>query len=1034
MKNLGSKLAFIGIVTILGIVLIWPPRERLKLGIDLSGGTILVYQVEKGNKVGVTVDELIAALKQRINPEGVLDIPIRAVGNDRLEIILPEATPEEVESVKQMITNVGSLEFRILANRKHDAAAVDRALATNGLARPPARYIWAKLGERVTGQAPTIEGSTLTDDSQAWTKNQFAGRASVLVSGKDAGGRDVSDSIPILRNSTSTLTLQRAPNVRTAASYTIDFNQSEIVDTETPDSAVVREEEVSPGRFVRYALCKQDRYDVTGSYLARAYVTQDERLQPAVGFIFNRLGARKFGNLTGDHLPEEGGGFRYRLAIVLDNMVMSAPSINSQIRESGIIEGGSSGFKQEEVRYLINVLKSGSLPATLNPVPLLEETIGPTLGEDTINKGIRAIFVSMLIVPLFMILYYRFCGIVAVLALILNIILLLASMALFQASFTLPGLAGLALTIGMAVDANVLIFERMREEKERGANMAQQIRNGFSRAWSTIFDANVTTVLSAIVLWAVGTEEVKGFALTLIIGLVWNLFTAVFVSRVIFDSFYSKGWLKKVTMLQLIGKTNIDFIGVRRVCMTASLIVVVLGLGAVAIRGKNILNIDFTGGTLLTVRLDPENPEIKSLSPSARASYVRSKARVLPDVTVETLNVARVDYTGGTMVSDRSNERVAPRFNIRTTETNLETVREKIRSSFGDTLDRLQVTFGPPTPIAAATVKSEKEPKAKDDAKAIEKEKEKEKEQVKPAADRFAGGSTYTMTLNSIERPSKIADFFRRILAQNKAINVDSFEIVNPKFTARAQADTPSTNLVLRTNLEPAQLEPELKQLSIALRDDPSFLFERQENFGPVVAGETQGYAIVATVASWLIIMGYLWFRFKSISFGFAAILAVVHDVLITLGAVAVTYWLALIPGVSDFLMLDQFKIDLPMIAAFLTLIGFSVNDTIVIFDRIREIRGKTPYMNESMINQAVNETLSRTILTSFTAWMVVVILYMFGGEGLHGFSFCLVVGLISGTYSTIYIASPVLIEWIGDKKSAAAVAKQQEVLGATRV
>ena len=210
--------------------------------------------------------------------------------------------------------------------------------------------------------------------------------------------------------------------------------------------------------------------------------------------------------------------------------------------------------------------------------------------------------------------------------------------------------------------------------------------------------------------------------------------------------------------------------------------------------------------------------------------------------------------------------------------------------------------------------------------------------------------------------------------------------------------------------------QAQLKTLADVLQNDPNLLFERITNFGSTVAGETRTLALIATVASWLIIIVYLWFRFKSLIYGLAAVLAVVHDVLVTLGAVAVTYWLATIPGVREFLLLDQFKIDLPMIAAFLTLIGFSVNDTIVIFDRIREIKGKTPYLTAKMINDAINQTLSRTILTSFTAWLVVVILYILGGEGLHGFAFALVVGFLSGTYSTIYIATPILIDWTNQK------------------
>jgi SecD/SecF fusion protein len=223
--------------------------------------------------------------------------------------------------------------------------------------------------------------------------------------------------------------------------------------------------------------------------------------------------------------------------------------------------------------------------------------------------------------------------------------------------------------------------------------------------------------------------------------------------------------------------------------------------------------------------------------------------------------------------------------------------------------------------------------------------------------------------------------------------------------------------MTLRTALVPDVAKAQLASLATALANNPDLLFERITNFGGTVAAETRTLALIATVASWLIIIAYLWFRFKSLTYGLAAVLAVVHDVLITLGAIAISYWLAEIPGVSQFLQIDPFKIDLPMVAAFLTLIGFSVNDTIVIFDRIREIKGKTPYLTEKLVNDALNQTLSRTILTSLTAWLVVVILYFFGGEGLHGFAFALTIGFLSGTYSTIYIATPILIDWIGTKK-----------------
>ena len=224
-----------------------------------------------------------------------------------------------------------------------------------------------------------------------------------------------------------------------------------------------------------------------------------------------------------------------------------------------------------------------------------------------------------------------------------------------------------------------------------------------------------------------------------------------------------------------------------------------------------------------------------------------------------------------------------------------------------------------------------------------------------------------------------------------------------------------------------------IEDLKKTLGDDPDLLFERLTNFGGTVASETRTLALIATLASWVIIIVYLWWRFRSFTYGLAAVLAVVHDVLITLGAIAVSYWLAKIPGLNSLLQIDQFKIDLPIVAAFLTLIGFSVNDTIVIFDRIREIKGKTPHLTNKMVNDALNQTLSRTILTSFTAWLVVVILYLFGGEGLHGFAFALVVGFLSGTYSTIYIATPILIDWVATQPSEAPKAGKQQLAAAAR-
>ena len=1001
MKDYGLKFGLILALTLAGLVSIWPPSEKLKTGIDLSGGTILVYEANPANTGAgkVDIDQLIAALKRRVNPEGVLDIPIRKIGNNRIEVILPKATAEEVEEVKRKMTNVGSLSFRILASHRKDKDVEARALSPKGLTNPPNKYAWAKLSETYSGESPTTDGEnrTITDPAQRWVKNSLSGRT-IYLTGKTSAGIDQTEvAIPIEGNTLNTVKLKNPHKLTSISSYRIEFNPSRITAgnpiSPSDNDPIIREEK-SPGRVERYILYKVDRWDVTGRYLARAERQQDDHFQAAVGFVFDRKGGRLFGELTGNHLPEEDGAFKYRLAIVLDNVVQSAPTINSKITTSGIIEGGADGFTPSELDFLLTVLRSGSLPASLNPSPLQEVSVGPTLGEDTIAKGVFAIVVSLIVVPLFMMFYYRFAGVVAVVALLLNLLLLLASMYFLNASFTLPGLAGLALTFGMAVDVNVLIFERMREEAERGASMAQQIRNGFNRAWVTIFDSHVTIFLSGLVLYLVGTDEVKGFALTLIIGMIWNLFTAVYVSRLIFEFWYDQGWLKKVTMIKLLDKTKIDFIGPRKLCMKISLVVIGLGLIATAIRGVGMYNIDFTGGTLVTIRLNNEDPEVKNLSESQRTSFVRSKA-ALPDVTVESLSI------GG--------EKAGLSYNIRTTEQDPEKVKKTVLDSFGSALQRVEMKVGEAKPIAAA---------AKTDAT---------KDKPKEDTDKFAGGRSYELTFNLPKSVAQISTSMNTVLQASGINNPEArFEIINPNAVPGSSTVADSTTLTLRTNLEPDVAKTQLDKLATALQSDRNQLFERSEIFGSTVAGETRNLAVIATVASWIIIAVYLWFRFKSFVYGLAAIIAVIHDVLVTLGAVAVTYWLSRIPGLSQLLMLEPFKIDLPMIAAFLTLIGFSVNDTIVIFDRLRELKGKSAVLTSQMINDALNQTLSRTILTSLTAWLVVVILYFFGGEGLHGFAFSLVVGFLSGTYSTIYIATPILIDW--DKNSVKPVEKKQMV------
>ena len=985
MKKLAWKFTLIAALTALAALFIG--KLGLKRGIDLAGGTILVYEVnEKSLPANFKMDDLIAAVKRRVNPDGVAEITIREVGGRRVEIILPEASDEEVETIKRNLSDKGSLEFRILASEKNDAnerrggraQAVKKALAPDGLDHPPKDYRWYKLGETTVGTNPRFDKKSITDPGQSWTIRSLAG-AKVYLKGKTGSGAESEIERTVKGNSATTLELEKPHDFTSISSYRVEYNPSNITATGGGESAILRDGPTVNGRTERYILCRvpPERMSVTGSNLVRVEVTQDQRtLKPVVAFGLDREGARHFGALTREHLPE-GDEFKYRLAIVLDGVINSAPSINSEIRDAGQIEmGGSGEALQKDIAHLVTILKSGSLPASLKPTPIQEEKIGPTLGEDTINKGLTAIFISMLVVPIFMVAYYRFAGVVAVIALVLNMVLLLGSMAAIHATFTLPGLAGLALTIGMAVDANVLIFERMREEAERGAKMVQQIRLGFDRAWITILDSHLTIFLSGIVLYAVGTEEIKGFALTLIIGMVWNLFTAVYTSRAIFDLCYSEGWLKRLSMMKLMDRTNIDFIGPRRIAMTVSTIVIVAGLVVFFTKGKSMYNIDFTGGTLVTIRLDPDAPGVKERSESSRVEFVRTTAaKILPDPAVETLNL-------------RGQAR-GLRFNIRTTETNVKDVEKRVREAFGASLARTRMTVSSPRPLPAAA-KGE-------------------------APGRFAGGSRYDLAFDIEPTTMKVADLLEPALAKAGVERPRAhFELARkPADVAEAVAGPRTYEMILRTDLPPAKVQPALAAVSQSLHTDPNPQFEGLINFGATVAGETRTLAAFAIVLSWLIIIAFLWFRFESFTYGLAAVIALVHDVLITMGAVAIS----------------PYKIDLPMVAAFLTLIGFSVNDTIVIFDRIREIKGKTPHLTPQIVNTAINQTLSRTILTSLTAWLVVVIMYFFGGEGLSGFSYALTIGFLSGTYSTVYIATPILIDWVS-KPAPPVGSKKPQVAG----
>ncbi|MBL8848902.1 MAG: protein translocase subunit SecD [Planctomycetaceae bacterium] len=717
---------------------------------------------------------------------------------------------------------------------------------------------------------------------------------------------------------------------------------------------------------------------ITGQLLRRAFEEIGQSGAPVVGFEFNTQGGYLFQRLTAAHMPKEGAGYKTRLAILLNDEIHSAPSINDMIGARGIIEGD---FDAAELNELINVLNAGALDVPLFPEPVSEFTVSPLLGIDVQTRGIRAILIATVAVFVVTAGYYLIAGAVADVCLALNIILLMGSMALIDATFTLPGLAGVALAIGMAVDANVLIFERMREEQQKGSSLRMSIHNGFSKALSAIIDSNVTTMITAIVLYIFGSEQVKGFAVTLFIGLVWNMFCAVYVARLIFDVAERKRWLKTIRMFSLIEPQNVDFVGKTRLAVGGSLLLMAVGLGALFLRGRDNLDIDFRGGSMVTFRFEGDAPSSDEVREALDKQFESS-------ISLESLRLSEDAGAGDVL------------FRLRTVEDNVEEVGKQVVAAFADSSHHLvqqSLQYGDVAPIPA------------------------EAPEGTPAND-FAGGEQVEVTL---AQPILAASLSERLVDGLQSLRPagtdaspypDATDLLRVTPKEGESTDKASVFVVeARQSVAADDLKSVLAESKQQFESEPAF--EEKTTFDPAVAGDTQRSAFVAVVLSNLAIIFYLWFRFHQAQFGIAAVVAVMHDVMIVLGLVAIGALLSNTP-VGPYLGLTDFKIDLSIVAAFLTIIGYSLNDTIVVFDRIREVRGKNPAITEQMINLSLNQTLSRTLLTSSTTLIVLLILYVLGGEGVHGFSYCMFLGIIVGTFSSIYIASPVLL-WLARRELA---------------
>ena len=601
---------------------------------------------------------------------------------------------------------------------------------------------------------------------------------------------------------------------------------------------------------------RDNKAPLSGGVVVDALQTFDQVGNAAVSMQMDSRGARIWENMTGKAFKEASN-----IAIVLDNIVYSAPGVSS-----GAISGGRSeitgSFTLNEAIDLANVLRAGKLPASAEIIQ--SEIVGPSLGKEAIEAGINSFVIALIFVLLWMVFYYGSSGIYADIALVLNILLIFGILAGLGAVLTLPGIAGVVLTIGISVDANVLIFERIREELGKGKGIRKAIADGFNNALSSILDANITTGLTALILFIFGTGPIKGFATTLLIGIGTSLFTAIFITRILVDSRNEKG--KEVSFSTkatkgLFSNIKISFLQRRKVAYLVSSILIVISLASLSFQGLN-QGVDFVGGRSYTVRFD------------------------------ESVNPTEI---GGVL----SNE-------------------------FGSAEAK---TFGEDNQLKITT-------KYKVDVEGIAVDEEIQNKLFDALQSYLPDGTTYQSFVNG---------------SSEKEVGIMS---------------------------------------SIKV--------------GPTIADDIKKNSFLAVIGSLIVVFLYILLRFQKWQFSLGAVAAVFHDVLIVLGIFSITYTF----------MPFSMEINQAFIAAILTVIGYSLNDTVVVFDRIREYVGEhTKWEFDTTVNAALNSTLSRTLNTSLTTLIVLLSIFIFGGESIRGFMFALIIGVIVGTYSSVFIATPVMYD-----------------------
>ncbi|MBX2852507.1 MAG: protein translocase subunit SecD [Phycisphaeraceae bacterium] len=813
--------------------------------------------------------------------------------------------------------------------------------------------------------------------------------------------------------------------------------------------------------------------------------------RPVVNFSLDGKGSSLMGTMTGQNLQRP-------MAVLIDDKVLTTPSIRARLTAGVQISGD---FSAAEIKYLRDTMRAGSLEGQLSESPVSQQTIGPGLGADNVAAGFRAAITSIILVAIFMAIYYFFAGMVANFALAANMVLILGVLAMTQATFTLPGIAGLVLTIGMAVDANVLIFERIREElMDRKVAVEIAVRQGYGKALSTILDANITTLITCLILGYTATSDVKGFAVVLGIGILATLFTALFCTKVLLDLYvrYRKPKTLEMlpTMIPAMHKLmhpKVKWISKAKFVLPISAILLIGGLTeAFAVRGVDMLDIEFRSGTavgfdlkptdeedefgdpvLTTLNIgdardrieavallsmdaqeaieadanyDPPSDKAAEVFAAVKASYDRHEAAMAeydrlagtgridepdPMADFSLLKEVQVISTG-----QNEDPEVSSGFNVATLITDSQAVADLLKIAFDDVLQSVRTIEFAGQDIDAKDAKDVVEPMESGLLSDVYEDLPANADVNLPD---FAGGVAMLVEdMTPALSTQQVTERIERMRRQppHDELGPRDFTVVPVDEVREGDQDNrfdDAGNLLYKSVIVVAHdngstdysdpvvadrfgdtnglADTEWKLVKDALQRDSSF--SNVTVFNSQVSGTMKQQAIVAIFLSLLAVVIYIWIRFGSIRYGLAAIAALVHDVAVALGVIALAglayNQLGADSPIVQFLMLDPFKINLAMIAAFLTIIGYSLNDTIVVFDRIRENRGRLSRATPEIINDSINQTISRTVLTSGTTLLAVGTLYVLGGDGIHGFAFAMLLGVLVGTYSSIAVAAPIL-------------------------